>query len=114
VVQAAGRVGADAEDVDPAGRDLHDEQDVEPAQSNGVEMEEVGGEQPGRLSPQERAPRRVSFARCWAESAVGEGTADGAGTDAVAEADEFALGCVDVPRSGSPAPDAGSGRGCRR
>jgi hypothetical protein len=52
-----GRVLGDAKDVDPATRDFHDEQYVESAQPNGVEMEEVAGQQPGRLGCEENRPQ---------------------------------------------------------
>jgi len=39
--------------VDPPGVDLDGEEDVEPAQPHGFDLEEVGGEDPSRMSVQE-------------------------------------------------------------
>jgi hypothetical protein len=39
-----GGAGGDAEDVDGAGAYLHEEQGVQPLQSDGVGMEQIGGE----------------------------------------------------------------------
>jgi hypothetical protein len=55
----SGRVAGCAEDVDAATADLHDEQDVEPAQGDGVEVEEVGGQQSAGLGATEGAPGGV-------------------------------------------------------
>jgi hypothetical protein len=86
-----GRVRGDAEDMHPAAGDLHDEQDIQPAQRDGVEVEEVGGQQPRRLSSQEPAPARVHLARCRPDSAGGEDTADRAGTHSMTEPDQLSL-----------------------
>jgi hypothetical protein len=67
-----GRVRGDAEDVDASGGDLHDEQDVESAQADGVEVEEVGGQQPCRLGAQEGSPLGVGPSRRGAATASGE------------------------------------------
>jgi hypothetical protein len=78
-------------DVHLAGADLHDEQGVDPAQRDGVEGEEVGGQQSGGLSAQEAPPSGVRPAWCWAESSGGQVPADRAGAYAVSEAEEFPL-----------------------
>jgi hypothetical protein len=71
----------DAEDVHPPGGDLHHEQDVQPAQPDGVEVEEVGRQQPGRLGAQEAAPARVDVARRRADPGACEDSADRTGAD---------------------------------
>ena len=86
-----GRVSGHPEQVHPAGAHLHHEQNVESAQPDGVEGEEVGGQQTRRLSAQESSPPSVGSARCWAESGGGQDPADGAGAHAVPEPGQFAL-----------------------
>ena len=49
----AGRVRGDAGEVDAAGVELDEEQHVEPPQQDGVDGEEVTGEDPGCLGAQE-------------------------------------------------------------
>ena len=72
MVQAGGRVGGHAEDMDPSGLNFHDEQDVESAQGDGVEGEEIGGQQAGGLSAQEAPPAGVRPTRCRAYAGGGE------------------------------------------
>jgi hypothetical protein len=43
-------MSGDAEDVHPASGVLDDEEDIQPAQGDGVEMEEVAGQDGVRLS----------------------------------------------------------------
>src|SRR6478609_1293537 len=54
----AGGVGGDPEDVHPAGGVLDDEERVEPVQRNGVEVEQVTGEDRLRLRAEELRPAR--------------------------------------------------------
>jgi hypothetical protein len=84
-------VRGDAEDVCAAGRDLHDEQDVQPAQRERVGVKEVGGEQPGRLRPQDCPPVRAHLSWRRADPIGTKDPADRAGADPVAQADQFAL-----------------------
>ena len=51
----SGGVGGDAEDVDAAGGLLNNKEDIQPAQRDGVQMEQVTGDDPMRLSSQELA-----------------------------------------------------------
>jgi hypothetical protein len=53
-----------------ASLDLHDGQDVEPAQSDGVEGEEVGGQQTCGRGTQEGSPVGVGLRWCRAEPAA--------------------------------------------
>ena len=85
------RVSGHAEEVHPAGADLHDEQNVKAAQRDGVQGEEVGGQQPGSLHAQEGPPPGVTTPRCRTKPSGGQDPSDGACADAVAESDEFAL-----------------------
>ena len=52
----AGRVRGDAEDVYAAGGVLDDEERVQPVQGDGVEVEQVAGQDPVRLGAQELGP----------------------------------------------------------
>jgi hypothetical protein len=58
-----GRVGGDAEQVYPAGGVLDDEERVEPVQRDGVEVEQVTGQDGLRLRAQELAPGRSGATR---------------------------------------------------
>lgn len=52
----AGRVSGDGEDVNPASGVLDDEERVEPGQVDCVEVEQVAGQDPAGLGPQELGP----------------------------------------------------------
>jgi hypothetical protein len=97
VVHPHGRVLGDAENVDPAIRDFHDEHDVEAAQPDGVKMEEVGGQQPGRMCFEEGAPLGVCPARHGPQACGGQDPADRAGADVVSETGELALDAAVSP-----------------
>jgi hypothetical protein len=56
-------VGGDAEQVYPAGGVLDDEERVEPVQRDGVEVEQVTGQDGLRLRAQELAPGRSGATR---------------------------------------------------
>jgi hypothetical protein len=86
-----GGVRGDAEDMHSPGGDLHHDQHVQPPQGDGVDVEEVGRQQPGGLRSQGCSPTGVGFPGRRADPARGEGAADGAGADVVAETDQFAL-----------------------
>jgi hypothetical protein len=60
-------------------------------------MEEVGGQQPGRLDSEERAPEGVYPARRRAQMLGGQDPADGAGADVVSEPGELALDAAVSP-----------------
>jgi len=81
-------MGGDAEGVYPAGGDLHHDEHVQPPQHDGVGIEEVGRQQPGRLGTQEGPPDGVGLAGRRADPGGGEEPADGAGADPMAEPDE--------------------------
>jgi hypothetical protein len=92
-----GRMGGHTQDVDPSGMDLHHEQDVEPAQADGVEVEEIGGQQASRLGAKEGTPVGVRSSGCGADAGGCEDAADGARTDVVAKPGEFALDAAMSP-----------------
>ena len=94
-----GRCGVSGypEEVHPAGADFHDEQNVKAAQGEGVEGDEVSGQQADGLRAQEGPPPGVGPPWCWAEPGGGQDPPDGAGTDAVAESGEFAVDAAVAP-----------------
>jgi hypothetical protein len=92
-----GRVCGHAEQVDPPGVDFHHEQNVKAAQRDGVEGEEVGGQQPGGLSAEEGSPPGVCPAGCWTQPGSSENPADSAGAHAVPESGEFAVDAAVAP-----------------
>ena len=57
-VHAPGGVRGDAQAVHPPGLDLHHEQDVQALQEHGINVQEVAGEDLGRLGGQELPPVR--------------------------------------------------------
>ena len=110
----AGGVGGDAEDVYAAGGVLDDEERVEPVQGDGVEVEQVAGEDRVRLGLQELASRMVRlaaargrFRRCAGSSRRWRRRSGSRGR-------RVRRGCVGIPRWGSRWPGAGSGRAGRR
>ena len=62
-------MGGHAEDVHVPGGHLHDEQHVQAAEEDRVDVEEVAGQQPLRLSAQERPPGGVRPSGRWPASA---------------------------------------------
>ena len=90
----SGGVGGYAGEMDASGVDLDDEQDVESAQGDGVDTEEVGGDQGVGLAADELAPGWSDAVWCGFASVVSEDLPHGGGGDAVSEAAEFA---VDAP-----------------
>jgi hypothetical protein len=64
----AGRVGGDAEDVYPADGVLDDEERVQPVQGDGVEVEQVAGQDGVRLGPQELGPGWSGSPRRWVDA----------------------------------------------
>ncbi|MDW6057365.1 hypothetical protein SAZ11_03905 [Streptomyces sp. FXJ1.4098] len=98
-------MGGDAEDMDGAGAHLHDEQRVELLQADGVDMEEIGGEQAVGLGFEEGGPlaaRRLA-ARGGTETGGTQYPPDGGGADFVPEAAQFAVHAAEPP-SGVSAP----------
>lgn len=73
------------------GGDLHHEQDVEAPEGNRVHMEEVAGQQPLRLSAQERSPGGVHVPRSRSAPPGAQDPLHGRCADAVTEPAEFAV-----------------------
>ena len=106
----AGRVRGDAEDVYAAGGVLDDEERVEPVQGDGVEVEQVAGEDRVGLRPQELGPGRSGPPWRRVDPGVMQDGPDGGGADLVAEAGEFAVDASISPAGvlGGQAEDQGT------
>jgi hypothetical protein len=77
--------------MDSSGAHFHDEQDVKAAQPDGVEGEEIGGQQPGGLGAQEGPPPSVATSWCRAQPCGGQYPSDRARAKAMPEPDQFSL-----------------------
>jgi hypothetical protein len=109
-----GRMRSHPEQMYLAGAHFYDKKDLEPAQRDGVQGEEVGGQQPHGLSTQERSPAGVCSPWCRAEAGSGQDSADRTGAQAVTQPGEFALKAAVTPRMDSPVPGAGPGHESRQ
>ena len=109
----AGGVRGDAEDVHPAGGVLDDEERVQPVQGDGVEVEQVAGEDRVRLGLQELGPRWSGPPGRGVDAGVVQDGPDGGGADLVAEAGEFAVDASISPGGvlGGQADDQGAQAG---
>ncbi len=88
----------DAQDVDPPGAHLHHEQDIQSAQPDGVDVEEIGGQQSFGLGSKEHPPRRIGVPPGRrAQPCRGQDPPDRPGAEPVAEAEELALDSAVVP-----------------
>jgi hypothetical protein len=87
----AGRMRRDAHDVDVAGSHLHHEQDIEPFQSNGVDVKQIGRQDPVSLRGEERSPGGVGASRRGRNPPLLQDPADRALADTVPEPTQFAL-----------------------
>ena len=107
----------------PAGGVLDDEERVEPVQGDGVEVEQVAGEDRVRLGLQEFCPRRSGSLGRWVDACAVQDGPDGGGADLVAEAGELAVDASISPggvlrgqandqgtQAGGDGGSAGSGR----
>ena len=103
-------VGGDAQDVHAAGGVLDDEERVEPVQGDGVEVEQVAGEDGVRLGLQELGPGWSGSPRRRVDSGGVQDGPDGGGADLVAEAGEFAVDASISPGGvlGGQADDQGA------
>jgi hypothetical protein len=77
-----GRVGGDAEKVDPTGSVFHDECCIQLLECHGVDVKEVGCQQALCLGLQEGALGIVAAGRWW-DAAAGQDYADGGCGNAV-------------------------------
>jgi hypothetical protein len=90
-------VGRHAGQVDPAGGQLDEEQHIQPPQADGVDREEVAGEDAGRLLAQERPLGRGR--RSWrrVQSMTAQRGADRGCRDPDAEPEQLALDALVAP-----------------
>jgi hypothetical protein len=78
-----GWVAGDAQDVDTATGDLDHEEHIDPLEENGVDGEEITGEDTGRLSAQEGDPGGVDPAWRGVDTGLMQDPPDGRGPDPV-------------------------------
>jgi hypothetical protein len=92
---------------------LDGEEDVEPAQSEGVAVEQVAGQDGVCLGPQELGPGWSGSPRRWVKAGGVQDGPDGRGADLVAEAGEFAVDAAVPPGGvlGGQAEDQGAQSG---
>ena len=95
----------DAKDVYPAGGVLDDEERVQPVQGDGVEVEQVAGEDRVRLGLQELGPGWSGSSGRGVDAGVVQDGQDGGGADLVAEAGEFPVDASISPRWGCQSPE---------
>jgi hypothetical protein len=93
----AGRVVGAAGEVNTAAADLDEEEDVEPGQPDGVDGEEVGGQDLVGVLANELAPGALASPRSWRQTVSAEHLADGEVGAAVAELDELAVDTAIAP-----------------
>jgi hypothetical protein len=93
----AGGMGGDPEDVHPAGGVLDDEERVEPVQRDGVQVEQVAGEDRLWLCAEELRPARSCPPRRGVDAGPVQDGPDGGGADPVAEAGELAVDAAVAP-----------------
>jgi len=84
-------VGGHSEDVHVPGRYLHHEQYVKALEEDRVDMEEVAGQQPVRLSAQERPPGGVRVPRRWSAPPGAQDPPHGRLADLVTEPGQLAV-----------------------
>ena len=98
----AGRVQGGAQDADPAAGVLDDGQNEDLGAVQQVGVEEVGGQDPLGLGPQEVGPGDRATSGCRVDAGVLEDLPDSGGRDDDTEADQPRRGSA-----GSPIPDSG-------
>ena len=92
-----GRVRGHTEDVHPPGGDFHHKQHIQSPEADGVEAEEVGRQQSGRLRVQERPPGRISTAGRRTDPGVAQDPPNCAGAHPVTEPDQLTLDAAVAP-----------------
>lgn len=90
-------MSGDPENMHSAGADLHHEQDVQATQEDRVNVEEVAGQQSGRLRAQERSPRGIGLTRTRTNPAGAQDAPNGGLTEAMAQPREFAMNPAIAP-----------------
>jgi hypothetical protein len=113
----AGWVGGHASKVDMSSGDVDEEQHVDPFEEDGVDGEEVAGQDAAGLGGEELLPGWAGAVGPWVDAGAVQDVPSGAGRDLVAEADQFAVdtsvppGRVVCGQSQHQVPDlAGGGR----
>ena len=87
----AGGMRGDTGDVEAAGAVFEEHQGVETPQSDGVDVQEVAGDDAVCLSGKEFSPGRTVAARCGVDAGCAQNVPDGGCGDGVAEPGEFAV-----------------------
>jgi hypothetical protein len=82
----AGRVGGRPADVQPAGLVLDEDQRIDPSQQDGVDGQEVAGDDPVALGGQELLPRRARTSRRRVDASPGQDLPHRRGRDPVSGA----------------------------
>jgi hypothetical protein len=93
----ARRVGGDTAEMHPAGAVLDEYQPVQPGQRHRVNMQEIGGEDPGGLRVQELAPGRAVPARRGIDARGAEDLIDRGRRDRDAELGQLAVDTAVTP-----------------
>ncbi len=110
-----GGVLGDADDVHAPGSEFEDEGHVQAFERDGVDLEEVGGQDRCGLGVQERAPGwAVVPLRDGRGPVAAQDLADGGGGDPVAQAPQGRPGCGCSPTRDCRGLAGGSARGVRR
>src|SRR3954447_20258329 len=91
VSQAPVGWGGDPEDVYTPGGVLDDEEGIQPVQGDGVEMEQVAGQDHLCLGVQNLPPGRACTTKRGVDPALAKDVPDGGGADPVAEAGQLAV-----------------------
>jgi hypothetical protein len=93
----AGGLGGDAEQVDPAGGVLDDEERVQAPEADGVEVEQVAGEDRLCLCAEELRPARPCSPRRGVDAGSLQDGPDSRGADPIAKAGELAVDAAIAP-----------------
>src|SRR5664280_469429 len=93
--------------VDPPAAELDEHQDVQRPEPGGLDGEEVTGDDPARLRPEELRPARASVPWGRTESRTPEQGPDRRRSDAEAELAQLTLDPDAAPAGGSPGPAGG-------
>jgi hypothetical protein len=83
--------------MDTAGVQLDEEQHVQSPQPDGVDGEEVAGQDPRGLLTQERLPRRAHPSRRGIKPVAAQGGADGGSRDLDTQPEQLALDTLVTP-----------------
>ena len=113
----AGGMWRDATDVHPAGAVLNEHQDIKSLQQRGVHVQEIDGEDPGRLGMQELPPGWACPAWCRIDAASTQDFPHGGRRHGDAQLRQFAVDPAVSPQRvllRQPNDEAGDARDCWR